>query len=166
MSACSGVSPPTRTARSLTPRSSASASASSATSFRAASGAPASSSLIDGLPEGLRAGAAHGVDELFAVLADGEIEVEHPLDGGRHFGGGQALADDLAQRGLLVGRAADGDLVEFLALLIDAQDADVADVVGAAGVDAARHVDAHLADLLLEVEVGQPLGQRLGHGDG
>ena len=39
-----------------------------------------------------------------------------------------------------------GDLVELLALLIDAQDADVAHVVVAAGVDAAADLDLQLAD--------------------
>ena len=39
------------------------------------------------------------------------------------------------------------ELVVLLALLLDAQDADVADVVVAAGVDAAGDLDLQLADL-------------------
>jgi hypothetical protein len=42
---------------------------------------------------------------------------------------------------MLVGAAAERDLVELLAILLDAQDADVADVMMAARVDAARDVD-------------------------
>ena len=51
-----------------------------------------------------------------------------------------------------VGAAAERDLVEFLALLVEAEDADVADMVVAAGVDAARDLDLELADPLLAVE--------------
>ena len=47
------------------------------------------------------------------------------------------------------------ELVEFLALLVDAEDADVADVVMAAGVDAAGDLDLELADLVLAVGIGE-----------
>ena len=50
-------------------------------------------------------------------------------------------------------------MVELLALLIDAQDTDVAHVVVAAGIDAARDLDLQLAELLLDRR--QPLGERL-----
>ena len=65
---------------------------------------------------------------------------------------GKAGAENLADRGALGGRAAEGDLIELLALLIEAENADMADVVMAAGVDAARDVDLQRADLLLPVE--------------
>src|SRR6266849_4862715 len=44
-----------------------------------------------------------------------------------------------------VGTAAKGDLVELLAVFLDAQNADMADVMVAAGVDAARNVDVQTA---------------------
>jgi hypothetical protein len=47
------------------------------------------------------------------------------------------------------------DLVEFLALLVDAENADVADMVVAAGIDAAGHVDVQRADFFLEFRVGE-----------
>src|SRR5688572_21355200 len=101
-----------------------------------------SSSLIDGLAEGFGAGAPHGVDEAFAVVADSEISVQGSFDGGCDLLGRQALAYNLAQGRLFVRRAAHGDLVELLAFPIDAQHPDVAHMVVAAGVDAAAHVDA------------------------
>ena len=63
--------------------------------------------------------------------------------------------EDRADRGVLGGRAAERDLVEFLALLVDAEDADVADMVVAAGIDAARDLDLELADLVLLRRVGE-----------
>ena len=62
---------------------------------------------------------------------------------------GKARAEDLADRGVLARRAAERDLVELLALLVDAEDADVADVVVAAGIDAAGDLDLELADVVL-----------------
>ena len=53
---------------------------------------------------------------------------------------------------VLVARAAERDLVELVALLLDAENADVADVVVAAGIDAAGDLDLQLADLALPVE--------------
>ena len=50
---------------------------------------------------------------------------------------------------VLVGRAAERDLVEFRALLLDAENADMADMVMAAGIDAAGDLDLQLADLAL-----------------
>ena len=62
---------------------------------------------------------------------------------------------------LLVGAAADGDLVEFLAVLLDAQNADMADMVMAAGIDAAGDVDVQPADQVGGVVVGETPGQLL-----
>ena len=54
---------------------------------------------------------------------------------------GHGRTEQRAELGLLVGAAAERDLVEFLAVLLDAEQADVADVMMAAGVDAAGNVD-------------------------
>jgi hypothetical protein len=61
----------------------------------------------------------------------------------------EAAADDLADRGVFIRRAAERDLVELLALLLDAENADVADMVVAAGVDAAGDLDLQFADVAL-----------------
>ena len=58
-------------------------------------------------------------------------------------------------RGVLVGAAAERDLVEFLAVLVDAQDADMADMVMAAGIDAAGDLDLQLADILQARQIGE-----------
>ena len=58
-------------------------------------------------------------------------------------------------------RAADRHLVPLAAVLVDAEDADVADMVVAAGVDAARDVQFDVADVMLEVEVVEALGDGL-----
>ena len=65
----------------------------------------------------------------------------------------------------LVARAAERDLVEFLAFPLDAEDADVAGMVMAAGVDAAGDLDLQRADLLLPAGVGEALGDALGDRD-
>ncbi len=78
----------------------------------------------------------------------------------------EAGAEDLANRGALGGRAAERDLVELLALLIEAENADMADMVVAAGIDAARDVDLQRADLLLAVKIGEAARDALGDRNG
>src|SRR3990167_3883475 len=96
---------------------------------------------IDGLLERGDAGAAHGVEEALLALAFAQIDVDQDIDGLGHAVGRQGRAQHGAYRRVLGAGAAQGQLVEFLALLIDAQDADMADVVVAAGVDAATDLD-------------------------
>ena len=62
--------------------------------------------------------------------------------------------------------SADRDLIPLLAGLVHAQDADVADVVMAAGVDAARDVQVQLADLEQVVQVVELALDGFGHRDG
>ena len=78
---------------------------------------------------------------------------------------GEARPEDGADRGVLGGGAAERDLVEFLALLVEAEDADVAHMVVAAGIDAARDVDLELADLVLLLRVRELARDRLRDGD-
>ena len=57
--------------------------------------------------------------------------------------------------------AAERDLIGFDALLLEAENADRADMVMAAGVDAAGNLDAELADEALALEIGEALRDRL-----
>ncbi len=79
--------------------------------------------------------------------------------------GPKPLADDLADGCLFVAGAAQRDLVEFGALLLDPQNADMADMVMAAGVDAAGNLDLELADLLLPLLIGEAGGDLLRDGN-
>src|SRR6202044_2618906 len=65
----------------------------------------------------------------------------------------KAGADDAAERGVLALLAANFDLVPLTAVLVDAQDADVADMVVAAGIHAARNIEVEFADVVLVIEV-------------
>src|SRR6266481_3514038 len=62
-----------------------------------------------------------------------------------------------------IGAAAKGDLVELLAVFLDAQNADMADMMVAAGIDAARNVDVQPAKVASKIEIAEPPGQLLGH---
>ena len=62
-------------------------------------------------------------------------------------------------------RAADRHLIPLVAVLVDAENADVADVMMAAGIDAAGHIQFDLADVVLKIEIVEALGDRLGHRD-
>src|SRR5262245_55590281 len=109
---------------------------------------------IELLLEGLEADAAIGIEERFAVLAEVQVGVDDRLDGADDLLGAESGADDVADRGVLVGAAAEGDLVELLAVLIDAQDADMAHMMMTAGIDAAGDLDLQLADIEEARQVG------------
>ena len=66
---------------------------------------------------------------------------------------GHRRPDQLAERRVLVRLAADRDLIELLAVLLDAEDADMADMVMAAGIDAAGNVDVQPAEIALQIEI-------------
>src|SRR5690606_27304928 len=77
----------------------------------------------------------------------------------------EARSDDLADRGILRARTAERELVELLALLLDAENPDMADMVVAAGIDAARDLDLEVANLALPLAIGEPLRDALRHRD-
>src|SRR5258706_4051532 len=99
---------------------------------------------IDRLLEGFHADAAHHVDEALGIsVALGDVAFDQPFDDVGDFGARERRADDLAQGGSHAGTdlalvAADLDLVPLLSVLVDAEDADVTDVMMAAGIHAAR----------------------------
>ena len=103
--------------------------------------------------------------KLFPVDALGEIGVDDGVDRLRHGFGAEAGADDGADRSVVLRIAAERDLVELGAFLVDAENADIAGMVMAAGIDAARHIEAQRADQLLALGILEALGDLLGDGD-
>src|SRR5262245_16567798 len=97
---------------------------------------------VEGELEGLLAGAAIGREKVLTlVLADGQIGLDDRLDGVGHPLRGEAWTEDVADVRIVLRAAAERDLVVLRPLLIDAQDADVAGVMVAAGVDASGDVE-------------------------
>src|SRR5207253_636048 len=92
---------------------------------------------IHPLTERRNADAAHGVEELLAILAPGDIDIEDARNGFSNGILGNGRADDLAQRACAADRAAERDLIPLDAMLVDAEDADVAHVMKSAGIHAA-----------------------------
>src|SRR5262249_12049550 len=123
---------------------------------------PPLTSGIDTLLERLDAKPLHRIDEeLVGARAQREIgldDVFHHVGNFLEFHRGP---DQRAQFGVLVGASADRDLVELLAILFDAENADMADMMMAAGVDAAGDVDMESADQICGVMIGKALRQLL-----
>src|ERR1700733_11679122 len=107
---------------------------------------------IGALLERLDAYPMDHVHESLAVVPLGAIDLHDPLDGCRNFVLRHRRPDHLAERGKAVHRAAQRNLVPLLAVLIDAQDADVPDVMMSAGVHTARHLDLDIAEVVEVVE--------------
>src|SRR6185295_10146180 len=121
---------------------------------------PLISLAIDLFLEGLDSDSLHHVDEALRLAVPArEVALDQAFDHVRDVGARERRAEDLAQGGAGPARtvfslvSADLDLVPLLAVLIDAQDADVADVVVAARVHAAGNIEIELADVEHVVEV-------------
>src|SRR5687767_6823125 len=121
---------------------------------------------IDAFLERFDADAMHHVDEALGLaVAALEIAGDELLDNVRNIGTRKGGSQNPPQGrfGSALGPAlvaADLDLVPLLAVLIHAEDADVADVVVAAGVHAARNVEVELADVVQVIEVVEALLDR------
>src|SRR3954470_23915851 len=77
---------------------------------------------INALPEWFDAEPLDGIDEQFVrPRAQRKIGLDNILDDIGDVGIGHRRPDQVPEFGMLVGAAADGDLVEFLAVLLDAQ---------------------------------------------
>src|SRR5581483_9694236 len=132
---------------------------------------PRMSVAIDLFLERLDADAMHHVDEALALaVATLEVDLDQPLDDVGDFRAREGRPEHFAERSGAPGAnlalvAADFDLVPLLAVLIDAEDADVADVVVAAGVHASGDVEVELADVVQVIEVLEALLDRLRHRD-
>src|SRR5271154_875796 len=117
---------------------------------------PPSTSGIDALPKRLDAGALDRVDEQFVrPLPQFEIGRGDVLDHVGHLRIGHRRPDQRAERGILVGLAAERDLIKLLAVLLDAENADMADMVMAAGIDAAGNIDVQPAEVAGEIAVAE-----------
>src|SRR5581483_940729 len=104
-----------------------------------------------------------GEERLARIGAQLEIAIDHLLHRIDDAVGAEARTGDGGERGVLGAGAAQQQLVVLLAALLHAQDADVADMVMAAGVDAARDLDLEIADLVLAGR--QTLGDALRYRD-
>src|SRR6516162_7701520 len=80
---------------------------------------------IDTLLEGLDPEPAHRIDETLVLVAALDVNIDQALDDPGHFGGGERRADHLAQRRVFALIAADRNLVPLLAVLVDAEHANV-----------------------------------------
>src|SRR4051812_1433872 len=108
--------------------------------------------------------AMHDVDEAFGVgVAMFEIALDQALDDIGNVCPGKGRPKDFAERsaecgdvaGAMTGFplvSADLDLVPLFAVLIDAEDADMAYVVMTAGVHAAGDIEIQLADVVQVIE--------------
>src|SRR5690606_36702518 len=89
----------------------------------------------------------HGVSEaLVFAFTVADIGFDQRADHVRNFRGGKRRADDVAEVGVIALATADRDLVPLGAALVDAEDADVADVMVPAGVHAAGDVEVKFGD--------------------
>src|SRR5271156_5431634 len=123
---------------------------------------PALTSGIDALPEWFDAGSFDGIDEqLVRPLAQLDIGGGDILNDIGHLRVRHGGTDQLAKPGVLVGLAAERDLIKLLTIFLDAENADVADMVMAAGVDAAGNVDVQPAEVAREVVVAETPGDFL-----
>src|SRR5476651_1677117 len=111
---------------------------------------------IDPFLERLRADAAIGVDEALALAALLEIGRDQRVDRFDDLLRADGGPEDAADRRLAeINVAAQTQLILFHAVPVDAQDADMADMVVAAGVDAARDLDLEVADIVLTRQLGK-----------
>src|SRR6266571_1656539 len=155
-----------RAAGSSTGTPSGTADSSSTRTNRSSTMRPALTSRIDALLERLDADTLDGVEEnLAGPLAQLDISGHQVLDHVDDLARRHRRTDQRAERRVLVGAPADRHLVEFLAVLLDAENADVADMMMAARVDAAGYVDVQAAEAAGDVEIAEAARQVLRHRD-
>src|SRR5438132_124807 len=125
---------------------------------------PPLTSRIDTLPERLNTDALDRIEkDLVRPRAQLEISLDDVLDHIRHLGVGHGRTDQHAEQRVLVRLATDSHLKELLAVLLDTEESDMADVMMAAGIDAARDVDVQPPEAAREIEITKPAGQFLRH---
>src|SRR5579883_436510 len=117
-----------------------------------------SGTLIKGFLEWCHADTPVGREEILVLTrTDLQVSVDDFLDRIDDLVGRKAGSRHIADRAVFIGGAAERDLVGFHALLFQAQNADMAHVVMAAGIDAAGNIDLELTDLACPVGVAKTL---------
>src|SRR5258705_6934160 len=114
---------------------------------------PLMSCRIDAILEGVEPDAPDRVDEPLVLVPVLDVDVDELHDHLGHLGRRERWSDHLAERRVVTLRAAKRDLVPLLAVLVDAEDADVADVMVAAGVHATGHVELEIPEVVQVVHV-------------
>src|ERR1700756_3329176 len=108
---------------------------------------PFLTSGINPLLERFDAEPLHRIDEKFVrALAQRKISFDDILDHIGDFAVRNRGPDQDTKLGVLVGATADGDLIKFLAVLLDPENADMSDMVMTARIDAAGNIDMQPAD--------------------
>src|SRR5258706_16329527 len=115
---------------------------------------------IEAFLERLRADAAIGVEETLAAVPKVLIGVDDVLDRIHDPFAIEAGSENLAERGVFRARTAQQDLVILHAFAVDAQNADMADMVMTTGIDATGYFDLQFAQILLALEIGKAFGDR------
>src|SRR5690242_15301965 len=101
--------------------------------------------------------ATERIDETFALFALGNIDIENAFECRGHFGFCNRGSDDTAERSQIsVSDTAQGNLIPLFAVLIDAEDADVADMMMTAGIHAARHFEFDISEIVEIIEIVEP----------
>src|SRR5262249_2699808 len=155
----SRASASSRVAGKITLTPSGTGASSSTRTKRSSAMPPALTRGINPLLERLDADALDGIDEkLVRPRAQLEIGGSDVLDHVGDLAIGHRRPQNRAQLSVLIGAAADGDLVIFLAVLLDAEDADVANVMVAAGIDAAGDIDVQPAEIARQIEIAEAAG--------
>src|SRR5476651_1197336 len=123
---------------------------------------PALTSRIDALLERFDADAPDGVEEDFirprAQLKISRNDILHDI---RHFCIRNGGSEQCTELGILVGTAADRDLEILLAVLLHAEQPDMAHVMVSARIDASRNIDVEPPKILREVEIAKSPRQLL-----
>src|SRR5258705_3333223 len=115
---------------------------------------------IKALLERLRADPAIGVQETFALVTKALIGIDHVLDRVDDPFPIEARSENLAERSIFRAGAAEQELIILHAFAVDAQNADMADMVMPAGIDAAGDLDLQFAEIVLAFEIGKAFGDR------
>ena len=112
---------------------------------------------LSGDPKRIGTQAAHRVHKAFAGLSKFNIGLQQGFDGLGHFDGCKRWPQHLARLGWSADVTAIGasqsDLVPLLSVFVDAQNANVAAVVVAAGVDATADVQVNRAQVFELIQV-------------
>src|SRR5690606_26382739 len=99
------------------------------------------------------ANTAVGFQERFAVLSLDDVEIQNVGDDVRDLVAGKRGTEDFTQGRFFTGVAAQGNLEEFVAFVVHAQNADVADVVVTTGVHAVGNVQVDFAQIVQIIQI-------------